>query len=272
MTMAMAWANLRDAVGQAERNGMVAGVSAVSPAGAWFDHGASRRFIAASTVKIPLLIELFRQVDAGDLSLAETYRLREADKVGGSGVLSGLGDGLSLTLADLAYLMMSVSDNTATNVLIDRVGLAQVQATMRALGMHGSTLLHIMRGRHVDDPACENWAIPREYAAVVRTLLDDTAALVESCRAMIGLMRQQQNDRRIARHLSIADRLVWGSKTGSLPGIINDVGFIMTQDGPIVLALFLENVPDAHTGEATIGDMARSALDDLYSFNNGRVS
>ena len=203
-----------------------------------FSHNGARRFIAASTVKIAIMIELFRQVDAGRLSLEAGYRLRPGDKASGSGVVGQLHDGIEFTLADLAFLMMSISDNSATNILIDQIGQDRVNATMQGLGMVGSMLSRRMRGSHVDPGEQENWAVPDDYARAIGALFDGSAASARSCAAMLALLEAQQNDRRIARYLPRTDRPCWGSKTGSLPGVANDVGFVMTASGPLIMAVF----------------------------------
>src|SRR5688572_18579776 len=89
---------------------------------------------AASTIKIAILIALFRAIDAGSLHPSAHRDLRAADKVPGSGVLRALDDGLALTLHDLAHLMISISDNTASNMLIEAVGLSAVHDALRDLG------------------------------------------------------------------------------------------------------------------------------------------
>jgi beta-lactamase class A len=255
------WTGVAEIIDHAEQGGAVVGVSAIAPHGERFAHNGDRRFVAASTVKILIMIELFRQIEAGRQSLDMRHVLRPEDKSAGSGVLAHLHDGIELTVGDLVYLMMSISDNSATNILIDRVGMAQVNATMRDLGMGGSTLGRKMRGRPVLDSEQENWAVPDDYAAVVAALIGGQAASSASCTQMLALLETQQNDRRIARHLPREDRPRWGSKTGSLPGVVNDVGFVMTPRGPLVLAAFCESVADAHAGERIIGDIAKAALD-----------
>jgi hypothetical protein len=138
--------------------------------------------------------------------------------------------------------------------------MARVNATMQDLGMADSTLSRRMRGQHAEGMEVENWAVPDEYAPVIAALLQGRAASAESCRRMVALLEQQQNGRRIARHLPQGARPRWGSKTGSLPGVCNDVGFVMTQRGPLILAVFCEGMADAHAGEQIIGDVARAAL------------
>ncbi len=206
------------------------------------------------------MIELFRQIDAGDHSLSDSYRLRTEDQSAGSGVMQDLHEGMEFTLGDLVYLMISISDNSATNILIDLVGMDQVNATMRRLEMANSTLGRKMRGRERLAAEEENWATPEDYAAATASVLSNRAASTEACARMIALLEKQQNDRRIARYLPRTDGPRWGSKTGSLPGIVNDVGFIMTARGPLIISMFCEGQADVHRAEQIIGEVSRAAL------------
>lgn len=262
MPLSARFPGVAQTIARAEGMGAVVGVSVISPQGERFSHDGDRRFAAASTVKIPIMIELFRQIDAGSQCLDMRHRVCPEDRSTG-GVVAQLHDGIELTLGDLAYLMMSISDDSATNILIDRVGMDQVNAAMRDLGMCNSTLGRKMRGRHAQAHGPENWAVPDDYAAAIAALLDNRAASPASCARMVALMEQQRNDRRIARHLPQVERPRWGSKTGSLPGIVHDAGFIMTVRGPLILVVFCEGVPDAHTGEQMVGDIAKAVLDSL---------
>lgn len=253
----MAWDAAAKAVAAAEAGGAVLGVCAIRPGGARFSHNGARPFRAASTVKIFVMIELFRQIEAGTLSLADRRAVRAADRAQGSGVILHLHDGIELTLADLLYLMMAISDNTATNLLIDAVGMDRVNATMRSLGAAGSRLGRKMMGV-ASGPESENWATPEDYAAAIAALFDGRAASRASCDAMIAVLEQQQNNRRIARFLPKKDGPRWGSKTGSIEGVVNDVGFIMTAEGPVIVSCFCEGV-EALDGERMIGEVARGA-------------
>ena len=258
------WTALAAAIAAAESPGCTLGVAIIAPAMAKngatrFAHNAGRRFVAASTVKIAIMVELFRRIDEGQDSLDHIHILRADEKATGGGVVKELHAGLSFTVGDLCYLMMAISDNSTTNILIDRLGMANINATMQRLGMAQSLLGRPMRGRPPLDGESENWSVPREYADLIAALFANTAASPAACAAMIGQLEKQTNDRRIARHLPRLDRPRWGSKTGSLPGVTNDVGFIMTPNGPLILAIYVE-IEDPNAGEAIIGDIARAAL------------
>jgi beta-lactamase class A len=254
----MAWDEVERLIQDAEQGGGTVGLSIITSNGERFSHNGNRRFRAASTVKIPIMIELFRQVERSERSLTDPYMLRDGDRAVGSGVLLHLHDGLELTLDDLVYLMISISDNTATNVLIELLGMERINQTMRELGMSQSTLGRLMKGRPAQGDEQENWATPDEYASLVEALLERRVAQPDSCDDMVALLEKQQCTNRIARYLPEGVR--WGSKTGQIAGVSNDVGFITTDRGTLIISVFCEALPDEHVGEKLIGDLTRAAL------------
>ncbi|CAN5532915.1 serine hydrolase [soil metagenome] len=255
----MTWNQLEAAVADAEQYGTV-GVAVIGPNGSAWSHNGQRKFKAASTVKIPLMIELFRRIDAGDMSLSDRHTLKADEKAPGSGVMLHLHDGVELTLNDLIYLMISISDNTATNLLIQKAGMDAVNATMQDLGMTNSNLGREMKNRAAQGDEMENWAAPDDYVAVVKSILDGEAASAESCMAMRGMLQLQQNKRRISRYLPEDDGIEWGSKTGSIKDVANDVGYVRTAKGTLIIAVFCENMPSQPRGERMISDITRAAL------------
>lgn len=252
--------HLERIIADAEATGGTVGV-AISATDGWaFAHNGDRPFRAASTVKIPIMIAIFRQVDAGARRLDDTFTMSASDFSAGSGVLHEMHEGLQVTVSDLLYLMMSISDNTATNVLIDMAGMEDVNALMRKLGMAQSTLGRKMQGRPAEGQQRENWATPSEYASLVGGLLDRQVASAESCDAMIAILEKQQNPRRIGRYVPLHG-FRWGSKTGSISGVVNDVGFITGDGGTVIVSAYCEDLPDMYTGEQLIGDIARAAME-----------
>jgi beta-lactamase class A len=205
------------------------------------------------------MIEIFRRIERGEIALTDEFVVTKKDHSVGSGVLHFMHDGLVVTNYDLVYLMMSISDNTATNILIDMAGMDRVNALMRELGMSQSTLGRKMQGKPAEGEQAENWATPKEYASLIRMLLDRGVASPESCEQMIAILEKQQNGRRIGRYMP-EEGVRWGSKTGSIQGVVNDVGFVTTDKGTVIVSVFCENLPDMVTGEKVIGDIARQAV------------
>ena len=255
------WSAVERIIAEAEAGGGSVGVTLVGPNGDTFTHNADRKYGAASTVKIPLMVEIFRQIDRGERSLDDPYTLVDADRAAGSGVILELHTGITLTLNDLVYLMMAISDNTATNILIDYAGMDNVTATMRELGMTQSLLGRKMKGRPAEEGEQENWATPGDYARLMQALLANQVASADSCAKMVAMLEKQQNTRRISRYLPESDKIRWGSKTGSVHGVTNDVGFVTTDAGTLILSIYCEGLADQHVGEKVIGDITRAALE-----------
>lgn len=254
------WHELTAAIAAAEADGGTVGVAAQGPTGGRFAHNGARPFRAASTVKVPLLIELLRQIEDGVFAIDDQYTLERADKTPGSGVLQDLHDGLTLTYRDLIYLMISISDNTATNILIDRAGMDDVNTTMRELGMMDSILGRKMRGRPAGENEGENWATPNDYLLALRAIVGSSFVSDAGRAFMRTMLEKQQNSRRIARYLPERPGITWGSKTGSLVGVANDVGFISTPRGTLLLSIFTEEIATSHAAERAIGMISRAAL------------
>jgi beta-lactamase class A len=130
---------------------------------------------------------------------------------------------------------------------------------MRNLGMEQSALGRKMQGRPAEGTQAENWATAGEYARLVQMLLDGDVASAGSCTKMVAILEQQQNGRRIGRYLP-EEGIRWGSKTGSITGVTNDVGFVSSDASTVVISVFCENLADQHVGEKFIGDVARQAV------------
>lgn len=260
MPQSIDWNDVSAIVAEAERPGASIGVSLVAPNGERFAHNADRRYRAASTVKIPLMIEIYRQVDRGERALTDEYVVNDADRAKGSGIILGLHTGARLNLEDLICLTISISDNTATNVLIDYAGMDAVNATMRELGMTQASLGRKMKGRPAQGDEPENWATSEDYIAVLQAILEGRAASPESCERMLAMLETQTNTRRISRYLPEQEGVRWGSKTGSVLGVTNDVGFVTTERGTLLISVFCEALPDQHVGEQVIGDISRAAM------------
>jgi beta-lactamase class A len=231
----------------------------IGPDGKLWEHHGDRKFLAASTIKIPIMIEVYRQIERGLLSSGDTHVLRGQDRAQGSGVLLHLHDGLQLTIDDLLYLMIAISDNTAMNILIRRMGFEAVNTLMRELGMSRSSLGREAKGRAAEVGEQENWATANDFARAVQAIVDGKAASRKACEMMMGLLGKQQNKRRIVRFLPEGDHIRWGTKTGSLTGITNDVGFVINKDRVLILAVYCEGT-DQHAAELGIGKISRAAM------------
>lgn len=152
-------------------NGVV-GISAIDLAtGQQYGVNDTLVFPQGSAIKIPVLIELFRRFETGALKPDERVVLRAADQVGGSGVSQWFGDGQSaLSLHDLAVLMITLSDNTATNILIERLGMASVNQAMASFGLGSIKVQRKMIQPRESALGNENIATPRDASQLMRRI------------------------------------------------------------------------------------------------------
>ncbi|HEY7500300.1 MAG TPA: serine hydrolase [Vicinamibacterales bacterium] len=183
---------------------------------------ADTRFPTASTIKTAVMIEAWQQASDGRLPMDTPIALKASDKVGGSGILQRMHDGLALTVADLVHLMIVLSDNTATNMLIERIGTARVNATLESYGLRYTKLFRptFRDGRADVLPELEReyglgMTTPREMAKLMAIIADGKAVNRQSSDAMIATLRRQQDRAMIPRSLPPLDGLQIGNKTGT---------------------------------------------------------
>ena len=161
---------------------------------------ADSRFPTASTIKTAVMIEAWQQAADGRLGMGTTLTLKEADKVGGAGVLRGFHDGLALTVADLIQLMIVLSDNTATNLLIERVGTARVNEQLESYGLKETKLFRptFRDGKADVLPELERefglgMTTPREMARLMALIAEGKAVNRQASDAMLTTLRRQQD-------------------------------------------------------------------------------
>lgn len=183
---------------------------------------ADTRFPSASTIKTAVMVEAYHQAAEGTLSLDSTLTLGESDKVGGSGVLNGMRHGLPLTVRDLIQLMIVVSDNTATNILVARIGTAKIVARMATYGLMDTKLFRpTFRDGHADVfPELERefglgMTTPREMATLMALIAGGKAVSPAASAAMLATLSRQQDRAMIPRLLPDAPGLEVGNKSGT---------------------------------------------------------
>src|SRR5262245_6602038 len=168
---------------------------------------ADRRFPTASTIKTAVMIEVFQQVADGRLRKDQRLTLTDAVKVGGSGVLTGFQAGAQLTIADLLHLMITVSDNTATNLLVDLVGTARVDERLAAYGLSNTLLFRATsRGRADVRPELERefglgMTTPAEMGRLMELIADGKAVSPQASAEMLAILDDQNVRHMIPRGL-----------------------------------------------------------------------
>ena len=217
----------------------------------------------ASCIKVFILLELMRRVDAGELALQQTIPVRAEQQVGGSGVLKDLTAGIALPLRDVAMLMIVLSDNTATNMLIDLLGRTAINDMIRGLGLRQTTLI-----RRIDFTSIGNEvgrlavSTAREFTAALEQVAQGTFVSRAACDTIIDIMaRQQYLDllprylpyNPYARELNMPSELRLANKTGFFPGVRCDTAMLFLPRATLVAAAFTNGSLDLGFGAENEG-------------------
>jgi len=253
------WLGVESLVRTARGGVEVAVAARLVGTGRGWEIDGSKRFPAASTIKTAILVALHREVDAGRLRLEEERIVSAAAKTAGSGVLAMLGDGLTLGLGDLATLMIAVSDNTASNLVLDAVGIDRVRATIADVGMRGTELNRRFLGRAPEPGEAENFTTAEDLVVLLAAIADGTAASPVACARMRATLALQQDRDRLARYLPAGQP--FAGKSGWMPGLAHDSGLIETPAGLLAIAVLTRGFSDPYRAEETIGRIAVAAME-----------
>jgi beta-lactamase class A len=211
-------------------------------------------FPTASTIKLAILYELFRQADEGRVRLDTPAPLDRSHVVGGTGILRSLGTP-SLTPRDHAVLMMSISDNTSTNVLIERLGLPAIASRMESVGLGGVRLRRRMMDGAAAQRGLENVATPRELVNLLR-LLEKGDGLKPESRAEALKILAVGTGGYIRRGIEAGVDV--SSKAGELEGVRVDAAIVRAANRPYAVAIMTTYLRDEAEGERAIAELSRA--------------
>lgn len=220
-----------------------------------FSRKADEPFPTASAIKIGILYELFRQADEGRVQLDVQRTIVEADKVGGAGILQQLGRP-ALSPRDLAVLMILLSDNTATNVLIDLVGMDAINARMAALGTTTFALQRRMMDVAAAAAGAENLSSAADLVLVMDAIRRGEGLTPASRDAALEILRRPGPT---PLRSGVPAGLAVASKPGGLDGVRTEVAFVDLKDRPYMIAVMISFLADETVGDRTITEMSREA-------------
>lgn len=241
-----------------------------------FTRNARTMMHAASTMKVPVMIELFRQADAGTLSLDDSIRIRNrfasivdgsfysltADVDSDSALYDKIGE--SLPVRELIRRMIVRSSNLATNILIDMAGAESVMKTMRSLG---ADTIQVRRG--VEDlkayrKGWNNRTNAYDMMVIMRAIAEGTAASPEACAAMIDILSQQEFRHKIPAGLPDSVRVA--NKTGSITAIDHDAAIVFPPGRkPYVLVVLTKGIADHGRAQQAIEEISRQVYQGLLA-------
>jgi beta-lactamase class A len=207
-------------------------------------------FAQASSIKITVLANLYLQAQQGKLKLTDLYTVQSSDLVPDSDIMNGLTPGITrVTLRDLATMMVAVSDNAATNVLIDRVGMENVNAMLDSLGLTHTRLRRKMMDLEAAKQGRENVSTPREMMTLLDAIYHGKLLNKESTADFFKVLSTNKESfipRDLPPDLKVAN------KPGELEAVRNDSGVVFVEGRPYVICVMTSFLRNEREGEEAI--------------------
>ena len=231
----------------------------------------------ASTIKLPIMLAVFDAVARGEAKWTEPLTVAAAEKVSGSGVLaSEISDGVRLPLGDVVHLMIVLSDNTATNMVLERFGADAVNGYLDKLGIKTTRALRKVMGKTASGwsaagklPENEKYGLgvttPRDMVAMLEKLERGEIVSPEASREMIAILKRCQDDTGIRRRFA---GVPVANKTGALDALRADAGIVYSPGGRIAMSITVDGMPKAdyrpdNAGSLLIADLAKMLVEGL---------
>jgi beta-lactamase class A len=240
--------------------------------GAEYALRADDKVRTASTIKLPILAAAADLVQSGKLSWTETLELREEDKVSGSGVLSEFTAGQKFQVRDVANVMIVVSDNTGTNMILELITADAVNNYLDRIGLPQTRSMRKVRGDGSQLKAPSGWSkaglleenkkyglgvsTPREMVKLLELLEQGKIASPEASNQILATLERQQYKHGIGRHMEgkVA------SKSGGLDRLRSDVGIVYTPKGRVAIAITVDDLPETDYSPDNAGELLISQL------------
>lgn len=230
------------------------------------------KFHAASTMKVPVMIELFKQAHQGKINLNDSILLKNEFKsiVDGSLYSMDVNDdsddiiygqiGKKVALNDLIYSMITVSSNLATNVLIELVDAKKVTATMRDLGANNIEVLRGVEDQKAYDQGLSNSTTAKDLMLIMTAIADYSAGTREDCKTMIAILKEQQFNDIIPFYLP--KNVGVAHKTGSITGVHHDAAIVFLPDGrTYILVLLSKDLRDFEEGTEQLAGISKTVYE-----------
>lgn len=234
----------------------------------------------ASTIKVAILCAVFDAVARGQAKWTDPLTVTAAEKVNGSGVIgSELSDGVQLPLRDVAHLMIVLSDNTATNMILERFGADMVNAYLDRIGITTTRAMRKILG--AADPRVsaagklpENQryglgkTTPHDMVTILEKLERGEIVSPDASKEILAILKRCQDTTGIRRHMEGVKGVMVANKTGALDALRADVGIVYAKSGRVAMAIYVDGMPNVdwspdNAGSLLIADLAKMLVEGL---------
>jgi beta-lactamase class A len=212
-----------------------------------FNINGNEKFVAASIIKLPVMVEFFNRLKLGELSREDKVKVRHEDKLPSSGALTYMHDGLEVTLSDLCTLMIVLSDNTATNILIKKLGIENINKLMAEMGMTKTRINRLLFDVEEQIKGKENYFTPLEIGRLLLKIYQGNIITSEMCIEMEDILKNQRINHKVPYPLT--KKIEIAHKTGEDAGTTHEAGIFYSKN-PFILCFAANNTDVPSTEEA----------------------
>lgn len=227
---------------------------AIETAGQSIALDADQKMRAASVIKLPILLEGYRQLDHEEIDNSSITWNDDA-LVGGSGVLAHLTSVRRLPIEDILTLMTIVSDNTASNIAINQLGMEKINKFCLRLGCENTVLERQFMDFAAAEKGFDNFTTASDMVRLLKESDRGTLLSDRSKKQVKDTLKSQQFTANLHGRIDEGSEVAVASKSGNLPGVVNDVGIFEYEGRTVYVAVLLGNLPDTYTGQELIADI-----------------
>lgn len=225
-------------------------------------YNEENKMLAASLIKLPILVECFNQLKKGTIRKGEVFITKDKDKVPSCGALNYMREGLEITLEDLYVLMIILSDNYATNILIDKLGIDNINKTIKEINLKNTVLNRKMFDSYKASQGFENYTSAGDISRILENLYNKELIDEKSSEEILSILKNQRLNSKIPFFLqSIRPKIDIAHKTGEDNNITHDVGIVFAKE-PFIICFCGNNV-DVPKYERAMQDITY----DLYKYS-----
>ncbi|MGB9975772.1 serine hydrolase [Thermovenabulum sp.] len=217
---------------------------------------------AASIIKLWILWKLYKEAEKGKINLNQEIILKDENKAPGFGVIQYLHAGLNLSIKDLATLMIILSDNTATNILINILGMEHINEEIKQLGMNDTVLQRKMMDLEAKAKGLDNFTSAKDTYMILKNMAESKDMLSDSRKEMIDILLKQQCNNKLPLLMPVG--IKFAHKTGDLPSVEHDAGILYINDREVIVVVMMSNLKNNLEGIKTHNTLG-SIIYDYFS-------
>jgi len=217
-------------------------------------------FPSASTIKLSIMSELLNKINEGTLKLNDTVELSKDMKTGGDGILKELNCGHKFTLEEIMTLMIIVSDNMATNILIDLLGIDNINTTIKNLGLKNTKLQRKMMDSQAAREGKENLITANDLANILELIYKGKNINSKYSDLMLNILKRQQVRGRL--DLYLPEEVVIAHKTGDLDNLEHDAGIVYLPETEYIICVLTNQTDSNKDGREIIGKISKMVYDE----------